>query len=261
MATTATVNRTELETKVQDMYQQVALHPEGEFHFEMGRALAERLGYSPADLDRIPREAIDSFAGVGYYFDLAELKAGESVLDLGSGSGMDTFVAALKVGPGGRVTGVDMTDAQRLKAERLRDASGVHNVTYLKGYIESLSFENASFDAVISNGVINLSADKAKVFQEVTRVLKPGGRLALADIVTEAQLPDGIVCDSTLWAACIGGAMQQDDYRSAIEGAGLRIRTVRDNPSYRFVSDNAQAASRKFGVKSASLVADKSAQR
>jgi arsenite methyltransferase len=113
MVTIATVNRAELEHKVQDMYQQVALHPEGEFHFEMGRALAERLGYSPADLDRIPREAIDSFAGVGYYFDLAELRAGESVLDLGSGSGMDTFVAALKVGPSGRVTGVDMTDAQR----------------------------------------------------------------------------------------------------------------------------------------------------
>jgi hypothetical protein len=93
----------------------------------------------------------------------------------------------------------------------------------------------------------------------VARVLKPGGRLALADIVTEVQLPDGIVCNSTLWAACIGGAMQQDDYRAGIEGAGLRIRTVRDNPSYRFISDNAQAASRKFGVKSASLVADKAA--
>ena len=257
MATNAAVNRTELETKVQDMYRQVALNPQGEFHFEMGRALAERLGYSPADLDRIPREAIDSFAGVGYYFDLAELKPGESVLDLGSGSGMDTFVAALKVGPGGRVTGVDMTDAQRLKAERLRDASDIRNVTYIKGYIESLPFEGASFDAVISNGVINLSPDKSKVFQEVARVLKPGGRLALADIVTEVQLPDGIVCNSTLWAACIGGAMQQGDYRSAIEDAGLRIRTVRDNPAYRFISDNAQSASRKFGVKSASLVADK----
>ena len=259
MATSTTVNRAELETKVQDMYRQVALHPEGEFHFEMGRALAERLGYSPADLDRIPREAIDSFAGVGFYFHLAELKEGESVLDLGSGSGMDTFVAALKVGPGGQVVGVDMTDAQRLKAERLRDANDMRNVIYLKGYIESLPVEGGSFDAVISNGVINLSPDKTKVFQEVARVLKPGGRLAIADIVTEVQLPDGIVCNSTLWAACIGGAMQQDDYRSAIEAAGLRLRTVQDNPSYRFISDNAQAASRKFGVKSVSLVADKPA--
>lgn len=259
MATIATVNRAELETKVQDMYRQVAQHPEGEFHFEMGRALAERLGYSPHDLDRIPREAIDSFAGVGYYFDIAGLRDGESVLDLGSGSGMDTFVAALKVGTAGSVNGIDMTDAQRHKAERLRDASGMLNVRYFKGYIESLPFESASFDAVISNGVINLSPDKAKVFQEVARVLKPGGRLAVADIVTEVQLPDGIVCNSTLWAACIGGAMQQDDYRSAIEAAGLPIRTLRDNPSYRFISDNAQAASRKFGVKSISLVADKPA--
>src|SRR5688572_20537234 len=97
----------------------------------------------------------------------------------------------------------------------------MQNLKYLKGYIESLPVESASFDAVISNGVINLSPDKGKVFQEVARVLKPGGRLAIADIVTEAQLPDGIVCNSTLWAACIGGAMQQDDYRSAIQEAGL----------------------------------------
>ena len=257
MASSATVNREELETKVQDMYRDVALHPEGEFHFEMGRALAECLGYAPADLDRIPPEAIESFAGVGYYFHLADLKEGESVLDLGSGSGMDTFVAALKVGPRGRVIGVDMTDAQRLKAERLRDRSGMHNATYLKGYIESLPCADASVDAVISNGVINLSADKAKVFQEAARVLKPGGRLAFADIVTELQLPDGIVCNSTLWAACIGGAMQQDDYRSAIEAAGFEIRTVEDNTNYQFISDNAKSASRKFGVKSVSLVAVK----
>jgi arsenite methyltransferase len=257
MTSTALVDRAELETKVQDMYREVALHPEGEFHFEMGRALAERLGYAPGDLDRIPPEAIESFAGVGYYFHLADLKEGESVLDLGSGSGTDTFVAALKVGPNGRVIGVDMTDAQRTKAERLRDRSGMRHVTYLKGYIESLPSANASVDAVISNGVINLSADKPKVFQEVARVLKPGGRLALADIVTEVQLPDGIVCDSTLWAACIGGAMLQDDYRSGIEAAGFKIRTVEDNTSYRFISDNAKAASKKFGVKSISLVAVK----
>src|SRR5947209_1570474 len=143
MASSAKVDRAELETKVQDMYRAVALHPEGEFHFEMGRILAERLGYSPEDLDRIPREAIDSFAGVGYYFHLADLKEGERVLDLGSGSGMDTFTAALKVGVSGHVVGVDMTDAQRQKAERLRDARGFANVKYLKGYIESLPCESA----------------------------------------------------------------------------------------------------------------------
>jgi arsenite methyltransferase len=202
MASVATVDRVELETKVKDMYRQVALDPHGDFHFEMGRSLAERLGYAPGDLDRIPSEAIESFAGVGYYFHLAELKEGQTVLDLGSGSGMDTFIAALKVGRRGQIVGIDMTDDQRAKAERLRDRDGFHNVTYLKGYIEYIPCEDASFDAVISNGVINLSADKQQVFREVARVLKRGGRLALSDIVTEVQLPDGIVCNSTLWAAC-----------------------------------------------------------
>lgn len=255
--TAPTVDTNDLEQKVKDMYQQVAQDPHGEFHFELGRALAERLGYPSADLDRIPAEAIDSFAGVGYYFDVAALKPGEAVIDLGSGSGMDTFVAALKVGSGGKVVGVDMTDAQREKAARLRDAGGFRTITYVKGYIEKVPAPDASFDAVISNGVINLSADKRAVFREVARVLKPGGRLAITDIVTETQLPDGVTCNATLWAACIGGAMQQDDYRAAIEAAGLTVRTVRDNPQYKFISSNAQGAAKKYGVKSISLLAVK----
>ena len=255
MTVAASVNRIELESKVKDMYRDVALHPEGEFHFEMGRALAERLGYPPTDLDRIPPPSIDSFAGVGYYFHLADLKTGEAVLDLGSGSGMDSFVAALKVGAAGRVIGLDMTDEQRAKAERLRDAAGIRNVTYIKGYIEDIPLEAGQLDAVISNGVINLSADKPAVFREAARVLKRGGRLALADIVTERQLPTGVVENATLWAACIGGAMQQDDYRRAIEAAGFELKRVQDNSSYRFISDNAQGAAKKFGVKSISLLA------
>src|SRR5574341_2260107 len=209
--TAATVNRVELEGKVKEMYREVALHPDGEFHFEMGRALAERLGYEPTDLDRIPAPAIDSFAGVGYYFHLAGLKSGEAVLDLGSGSGMDSFIAALKVGPSGRVVGLDMTDEQRAKAERLRDAAGIRNVTCVKGYIEAIPLEAGQFDAVISSGVVNLSGDKAAVFREAARVLKPGARLALSDIVTERELPSGVVENATLWAACIGGAMQRSE--------------------------------------------------
>jgi arsenite methyltransferase len=251
------LNTTELEQKVKDMYREVAQHPDGEFHFEMGRGLAERLGYAPRDLGRIPAAAIESFAGVGYYFHLANLQPGEAVVDLGSGSGTDTFVAALKVGASGKVVGIDMTDEQRSKAERLRDEAGFGNVTYLKGYIEDLPCEDASFDAVISNGVINLSADKTRAFREVARVLKPGGRLALSDIVTETQLPDGITCNATLWAACIGGAMQQNDYRATIEAAGLRVEKVQDNPQYLFISDNALGASKKYGVKSISLLAVK----
>jgi ubiquinone/menaquinone biosynthesis C-methylase UbiE len=251
------INAIELEQKVKDMYSEVALNPHGEFHFEMGRVLAEGLGYLSEDLDRIPAEAIDSFAGVGYYFHLANLNEGESVIDLGSGSGVDTFVAALKVGKNGKVVGIDMTDEQRAKAERLRDQAGFKSVTYLKSYIDAIPCADGSFDAVISNGVINLAPDKEKVFQEASRILKPAGRLAISDIVTEVQLPDGISCDTTLWAACIGGAMQQDIYRGAIEAAGLSVRTVQENPQYKFISENARGASKKFGVKSISLLAVK----
>ena len=257
MTTLATFDAKDLEAKVKAMYRSVADDPHGEFHFEMGRALAERLGYAPADLDRIPAEAIESFAGVGYYFHLADLKEGETVIDLGSGSGMDTFVAALKVGSRGRVIGIDMTDEQRAKAERLRDRDGLRNVTYLKGYIEEVPLPDGTADVVISNGVINLAPDKSKVFREAARLLKSGGRFAISDIVTEVQLPESIVCNSTLWAACIGGAAQQDNYRGQIATAALHVVTVQDNPAYQFISDNAKGASKKFGVKSVSLLAVK----
>ena len=257
MSTTTAFDPKELESKVKAMYRSVAEEPHGKFHFEMGRAMAERLGYSPADLDRVPPEAIESFAGVGHYFHLADLKPGETVVDLGSGSGMDTFIAALKVGSRGKVIGVDMTDAQRAKAERLRDREGFLNVTYVKGYIEETLLPDGLADAVISNGVINLATDKSKVFREAARLLKAGGRFAISDIVTEVRLPESIVCNSTLWAACIGGAAQQDNYQRKIEEAGLRVLKVQDNPEYQFISDNAKGASRKFGVKSISLLAAK----
>ena len=254
----ANVNAKELESKVKEMYREVAENPHGKFHFEMGRVMAERLGYAPADLDRVPSQAVDSFAGVGHFFHLASLTPGESVVDLGSGSGMDTFVAAVKVGPSGRVTGVDMTDQQLGKAERLRKDAGFANVTYKKGYIEETGVETGSADCVISNGVINLAPDKERVFREAARLLKKGGRLAIADIVTDLALPEGIVCNADLWAACIGGAAQRDAYRSAIEAAGLRVAEVQDNPEYRFISDSAQGATKKFGVKSVSILAIKS---
>ena len=253
----ARVNAQELESKVKDMYRQVAENPSGEFHFEMGRTMAERLSYSSSDLDRIPREAIESFAGVGYFFHLADLKNGEVVVDLGSGSGMDSFLAARMVGPAGRVVGVDMTDEQLAKAERLRTAAGFENLAFKKGYIEQTPCEAETFDCVISNGVINLAVDKGKVFREAARLLKRGGRLAIADIVTEAQLPEGVVCNATLWAACIGGAGQEDAYRAEIEAAGFRVQKLQANPEYRFISDNVKGAARKWGVKSVSILAVK----
>src|SRR5438105_4996092 len=235
---------------MKSMYSDVAANPRGEFHFEMGRAMAERLGYSAADLDRVPQDAIESFAGVGHFFHLAALTAGEHVVDLGSGSGMDSFIAALKVGTTGQVVGVDMTDAQLAKAGRLAAAHNVRNITYRKAYIEDTGLEADSFDCVISNGVINLAADKMRVFSEAARLLKRGGRLAIADIVTEMPLPENVVCNADLWAACIGGAAQQDDYRTAIETAGLQVERVDENIEYRFVSARAQQATAKWNVKS-----------
>ena len=256
MSTAArTLDTQELEQRVKQMYKEVALEPQREFHFETGRALAERLGYAPEALDRIPAAAIDSFAGVGHFVDLADIAAGETVLDLGSGSGMDSFLAALATGADGRVIGVDMTDAQLAKATRLAAEAGIDNAEFRQGYIEDPPVEAASVDCVISNGVINLSPDKAAVFTAVARALRPGGRLALADIVSTEQLPDGVTCDASLWAACIGGAMQRDGYRAAIEGAGLEIVERRENEQYRFVSERADNAVRKYGVTSISLLA------
>ena len=255
MATTVDVQ--ELEAKVKDMYRHVAEEPQGKYHFELGRPLAEHLGY-PADvLDRIPAGAIESFAGVGYFFDLADLSEDESVVDLGSGSGMDVFFAADRVGQSGSVVGIDFTVEQLEKARRIAEESGFAQVELREGRIEKLPVEGATCDCVISNGVINLAPEKEPVFAEAARVLKPGGRLAIADIVSEHQMKESIVCDADLWASCIGGAAQQDAYREAIEAAGLRIEEIRDNP-YEFISDRARDASAKYGVKSVSLLAIKS---
>jgi arsenite methyltransferase len=254
----AAVDTRELEEKVKDMYRHVAEKPQGKYHFELGRPLAERLGY-PADvLDRIPSGASESFAGVGYFFDLADLADGERVIDLGSGSGMDVFFAAERVGPSGAVVGVDFTAEQLEKARRIAQESGYSQVELREGRIEQLPAEDESFDCVISNGVINLAPEKDGVFAEAARVLKPGGRVAIADIISEQQLKESIVCDADLWASCIGGAAQQDAYRAAIEGAGLQIEEIRENP-YEFISERAQNASEKYGVKSVSLLAVKPA--
>jgi arsenite methyltransferase len=252
----AAVDTQELESKVKDMYRHVAEQPDAEYHFEMGRPLAERLGYPAEALDRIPEGAIESFAGVGYFFDLAKLGEGESVIDLGSGSGMDVFFAALQVGASGQVLGIDFTAEQLAKAGGLASERGFDQVELREGRIEALPAKDGSFDCVISNGVINLSPEKDRVFAEAARVLRPGGRLAIADIVSESQLKESIVCDADLWASCIGGAAQEDAYRTAIEGAGLRVEQVREN-SYKFISDQALNASQKYGVKSVSVLAVK----
>ena len=251
------VDAADLEQKVKQMYRDVALQPQGDYHFEMGRTLAEKLGYEIEFLNTIPEASIESFAGVGYYFDLANIMPGDKVLDLGSGSGMDSFIAALKTSDKGKVIGIDMTDEQLNKAIRLASEYSFSNVEFIKAYIQKLPFDNNLFDVVISNGVINLSPEKEKVFEEAYRVLKPGGRLAIADIVSEKQLPDNIVCNSTLWASCIGGAAQHDYYKQIIERAGFKVCEIRENSSYEFISISALGATKQYGVKSVSIYAEK----
>ncbi len=250
------VNREELEQKVKHMYRKVALHPEVKYHFEMGRVLAEKLGYPASTLDKVPSEAVDSFAGVGYFFDLANLQKGEKVVDLGSGSGMDVFFAALEVGDSGEVTGVDMTNEQLAKAIGLKEKYSFNQVGFRKSYIEEIPFESGSADAVISNGVINLSSEKEKVFREVARILKKGGKLVLSDIVTGIRLPENIRCNATLWAACIGGAMQKDEYFELINSAGMNLVEVKWNP-YEFLSNSAKGATKDYDIESISLLAVK----
>ena len=248
------VDREVLETQVQDMYRQVAREEEAELHFAVGRPLALRLGYPSELLDAIPAEALASFAGVGYHLDLAAIAPGDRVLDLGAGSGTDAFCAALQVGTSGRVTGVDFTDEQVAKATMLRDRDGFTQVEFLEASIDDLPFADAAFDVVISNGVVNLSPVKHRVFAEAARVLRPGGRLAIADIVSGKALKERTRRNVELWAACIAGAIPRRSYLDTIEAAGFRVGEVRTN-DYDFISERALDACSTYGVESISLTA------
>ena len=255
MPAPARLDTSELVRQVKALYRQVAQQPSAAYHFPLGRPLAERLGYPAKLLDGVPADALASFAGVGYALDLAALTPGTRVLDLGSGSGTDSFAAAQLVGPSGQVTGVDMTDEQLAKADRLR--RGAAHIRFVQGRLEDLPFDDASFDVVISNGVVNLCPDKARVFAEAARVLAPGGRLAIADIVATRALPESVTCNADLWSACIGGAAPEVDYRAAIEAAGLKIDTVREVTQYQFLTDQARNASREYGVRAITLAANR----
>jgi SAM-dependent methyltransferase len=251
---TSLVDRDALEAKVKDMYRQVARQQDAELHFALGRQLAARLGYPAEQLDAIPDEAVASFAGVGYHLDLANLTAGDQVLDLGSGSGTDVFCAALQVGASGCVVGVDFTDEQIDKATRLANRDGFAQVEFVDASIDALPFADATFDVVISNGVVNLSPVKHRVFAEAARILRPGGRLAIADIVSGRALKERTRRDVELWAACIAGAIPRSSYLDAIEAAGFRVDQVRVN-DYDFISPRALDACSTYGVESISMTA------
>jgi SAM-dependent methyltransferase len=189
-----------LKDEIIRMYQQVADNPEDTFHFFHGRAAAELFGYAHEWLDRAPAGAVASFAGVGNPHERSDLLPGETVLDLGSGAGLDALIAGWRVGPTGRVVGVDLNPAMCVKAQAHAAATGTR-MECRQGPMEDIPLPDASVDVVISNGVINLSFRKRRVVEEMFRVLRPGGRISITDIVSAKQLSQSIVNDPKLWAS------------------------------------------------------------
>jgi arsenite methyltransferase len=201
MSSNAPVDSAALREEVKKKYREVAIDPHGEFHFHTGRPLAKRLGYDEAVVAAMPDSAVESFAGVGNPFSLRELTPGERVVDIGSGGGFDCFIAASQVGPRGRVVGIDMTEEMLAKSRGTAAAMKLANVEFREGLIEELPIEDEWADVVISNGVINLCADKQKVFSEIWRVLRPGGHLQFADIANSQPVPAAAIANIDLWTA------------------------------------------------------------
>jgi len=189
-----------LKDEIFRMYEEVAEHPDAEFHFYHGREAVELFGYAPEDLEGAPAGAVASFAGVGNPHLRAGIREGEAVLDLGSGAGLDAIIAARRVGPTGSVTGVDLNPAMCDKAQLHVAESGV-SMDCRAGRMEDIPVADASIDVIISNGVINLSFRKRRVVEEMFRVLRPGGRISITDIVCGKQLSQSIVNDPKLWAS------------------------------------------------------------
>lgn len=188
-----------LREAIQEEYAEVAASPEKGFHFHTGRPLARILEYADEWLIGIPESAIESFAGTGNPFSLGELRPGERVVDIGSGAGMDSLIAAKKVGPGGRVIGVDMTPTMLAKARRAAEEAELSNVEFREGYAEALPVEDGWADVIVSNGVLNLMPDKDAALREMVRVLKPGGRLQIGDILVQRPVPESAKRKIDLW--------------------------------------------------------------
>jgi SAM-dependent methyltransferase len=195
------VDAERLREQVREKYRAVAVDPDATYHFHTGRGLAERLGYDRAIVDALPDQAVESFAGMGNPFELRTPSGGERIVDVGCGAGFDSFVAAHHVGPKGAVIGVDMTDEMLDKATASAEMLGLRNVEFRRGLAEALPVDNGWADTVISNGVINLCADKRAVFEEIRRVLRPGGILQFADIANGRPLPIEAVRSIDLWTA------------------------------------------------------------
>jgi arsenite methyltransferase len=218
---TISVDPEALRADVRDKYREVATNPLGSFHFHTGRPLAARLGYDAAVVDALPDRAVESFAGVGNPHAVRPHRPGEHVVDLGSGGGFDCFVAAQAVGREGHVVGVDMTPEMIDKSRATAAALGLTNVEFRQSILEELPVDDGWADVVISNGVINLVADKPAVFAQAFRALRPGGVIQFADIANRKPLPEQAVCSIDLWTGCIAGGKPVDDWCALLEGAGF----------------------------------------
>lgn len=188
-----------LREEIKEKYREVAVAPNATYHFHTGRVAADRFGYDRAVVQALPDQAVESFAGVGNPFELRRLEPGERVVDAGAGAGFDSFVAASQVGPTGHVVGVDMTAEMLKKARENADALGLDNVEFREGLLEAMPVDDGGVDVVISNGVINLCADKRATFDEILRVLRPGGHLQFADIANGRPVPPEALRDIDLW--------------------------------------------------------------
>ena len=234
---------------VERMYTDVATQPERTFHFPTGRLACLFVGYPTDLLDRIPAAATESFAGVGYPFATGAIRTGDTVLDIGSGSGTDALIASILVGESGTVYGLDITPAMRQKLLRNAREMNATNVHVLEGNAECIPLPDATVDVVSSNGVLNLVPDKLAAFREIARVLKPGGRLQIADIALRVPASEKSRMDPQLWAECVVGAVVEDDYVSQLRSAGLEVEIMRHMDYFAgSVSANTRRAAQALGA-------------
>lgn len=244
---------------VQAMYTEVAACPGKVFHFPTGRPACLLVGYPEAELDSIPATAVESFAGVGYPFGANVMRAGHHVLDVGSGSGTDALIAARLVGPRGMVHALDMTESMRAKLSANASQAGFANVSVLAGEAEQIPLPDATVDVVTTNGVLNLVPDKRRALAEIFRVLRPGGRLQLADIVLSRPISERSRQDPRLWAECIVGAVEERDYVEMLTTLGFKAIEILRRLDYFSASSSADTrkVAASFGAESVVLGAVK----
>ena len=247
-------SKDEITAAVRAMYAQVAAKPTQDFHFPVGRRAALALGYPAAELDRLPEDVVDRFAGVGYPFRADVVAPAKTVLDIGAGSGIDTLIASLRVGEEGKVWALDITPEMLGALDAALQDAGITNVETIVADAERIPLADSSVDVVSSNGALNLVPDKRRAFAEIVRVLRPGGRLQLADVVISRPVPLGGRSDPQLWAECVVGASMKEDYLALLQDAGLTDVEVLHEDDYFAESPSAETRRIASGLGARSIV-------